>query len=201
MVKIYGTVDFEYTDPKKPRESWFAACLMVAKYPSGQILQTEEFRIPITGTKSQFWEKHPEAFGLNTSVNKQASRVVSEQRLIQFVNAVRTKYPHIHFVSDNPQLDIRILDGILEAHHEFPISIRVLKNQKHIYYPTLCTWTFRLATSQILGKYLPAHTNYRGVDFLRGTRHTPLVDCAKILSNHFKILDIHQVVSRNRTPG
>jgi hypothetical protein len=105
----------------------------------------------------------------------------------------------MHFVSDNPQLDIRILDSILETHDEFPISIRVLPNKKQLYYPTLCTWTFRLATSRIVGNHLPPRKPYRGVDFLKGTRHTPLVDCAKILSNHFKILDIHQMVCRNRT--
>jgi hypothetical protein len=202
MTRVFGTVDFEYLHTKSPRESWFAVCVMIADYPKGSIKASKTFKVNLARNQyetSDFWRHHQPAYNQNISSCVTETREKNEALLADYVDDIRKQYPHIFFISDNPQMDIRLLDTILEEHQRYPISLRFLEDGKQIYYPTLCTWTYKLATQQLIGVRYFYNYQYprRGVDLVKGTRHTPMVDCARILSCHFHALDLHREVLRN----
>ena len=202
MSKLFMTIDFESIADNK----WIAASFMIAEYPSGQIIETNEFgcyrHISEYSDKSIiFWHKNPKAWKYIKDKFAHHDRKIEEINMCLKINQILDTYPNIHLISDNPQFDIKMMDNILSEHgYEFTSS-----RKYNSYRQCLCTWSFQRAIaiqhgmtvhqlsrrySQIqLSNELQIHTYY-------GHPHTPIYDCSKILINHFKLRKYLELIKK-----
>lgn len=199
MTKHFLTIDFEsVTQTSK----WFAYALMLVEYPSGKIVQCKEGGCKRVLSEYDveskiFWNKHKNAhdYLLKKHENVSDDIEIEEFNLCSCIRQIIQDFPNVYIVSDNPQYDIRLLDNMLEKYNFPPISVR----GPDIYYQCICTWSFQLATLALLDLKREDINNYlhnnkllkqRQIDSYFGLRHTPTADCARILNEHFQLMDI-----------
>lgn len=203
--QVFMTFDFE----THSSNDWFAVGVVVAQYPSGRIMHEWKTSIPIPleyfeAKNKEFWAELPDIkheldcqnHGIQDSVEQK------KQSLCEFIRLMHQKYPRIRPISDNPSLDVRLLDTMLGEYNLPPISIRENGSSA----PVLCTYSYGLG---ILGtsfgqskdsindmhKYIFAPFKpiqaCRVVDMVAmGPKHIPINDCCHTLSMHFKALDV-----------
>lgn len=202
-MKVFMTIDFESVNQNG---KWFAYAIMIASYPSGEILDTKESIChrsveDYDDVTRDFWEKHPEAYEQLMWKSSNNTPEQQEIELCKYVSNILLKYPHIYIISDNPQYDIRLLDNILERHSFSPVALR----SNNLYLQCICTWSFKMGVISILGKphkhfftKKPNISKNRRVDDYFGPKHMPIADCAYILSQHFGVMDIVNSIQHNR---
>ena len=198
MKGVYITIDFESVNA---RAGWFAYGIFVAEYPSGKLHEVHDGYCvrdekEFDDVTRAFWEKNQLAWKTIEARKKNHTEEEAEKILCQQIQEITARYPMAYVVSDSPSYDVRILDNILTKNGFPAISNR----QKKHYYQTICTWSFQMAVlamfrikSNEVRQKLMNHQFYtanREVDNFFGPRHTPNGDCARILSNHFCILDL-----------
>jgi hypothetical protein len=191
------TIDFEAIDTIG---TWLGYGIIIAEYPSGKILDIQEQSCErnlqeYSPRTMEFWKQHQEAHDYLVNNGKGIYSEVAEQELCLYIVSILKKYPNIYLISDNPQYDIRLLDNLMQKHNHSPVSVR----GKDLYFQCLCTWSFQNGILSLLQKK-PKDINQvrnslalcydRHVDGYFGPRHAPLADCARIISQHFKMLDI-----------
>ena len=188
---LYATVDFECINKAG---TWCAYAVMVVEYPSCKVV---DFIVSYVQRPCTDFDPHTTEFWNNNIYiydhilkNSTTDIVGEEFRLCSFIHNLVTKHPDVHFISDNPQMDIRLLDNILCKHHHFPISMR----GNYIYYQTICTWSFKQAISAIVKKSPSTDRilNQHEVKISKtplftwlGPKHLPLSDCARIIYQYF----------------
>lgn len=186
------TVDFEAVNKKG---TWFAYAIMVAEYPSGKLIDIkysgcERDNKDYDEITHMFWNKHQKAHEQLINTGKGKIAEIEELLLCEYISEIVKKYPKIYVISDNPQYDIRLLDNMLQLYNFPPISVRGNK----MYFQCICTWSFKMGIIALFGKNTIIDdmdtTTDRQVDAYFGPRHTPKADCARIISQHFKVMDI-----------
>jgi hypothetical protein len=210
--EVYIVWDFETFAPGE----WFAVAVCIAEYPSRKILMEYKVSIPLPLKNfhpdfRKFWEAlAPLKLQLDqesrTHVSPSFQYVdygfeISKKRreLCQFMRQAHVRYPRLRTISDNPGVDLAILDRMLAQENLPAMSVR--HNGKSA--PVLDTRSYKLGVMGVInGKakdtvetvhralFPHAHANLT-LDYLAGLeKHIPRHDCARILSHHFKILDI-----------
>ena len=197
MRGVYVTIDFEAVNQKGV---WLCYCIMVSEYPRGKVIEFHQGRCDRSDDEydeitKQFWENHSDAYHIIKSQYQCLPINDANKLLCSRISDIVSKYERAYFVSDNPQFDLKILDNILTSNGYDPVSRR----SENLYLQCVCTWSFQLSILSLLGfspididKFLirKGLISSREIDNYFGPRHTPRSDCAKILCNHFKILDI-----------
>lgn len=200
-MSVYATIDFESVDTSG---KWWCYGIMVAEYPSGNIVCSHHGKCPRTidefdDPTRQFWDQHPSSFDIISKYPSTDTVTVAEQQLCRKVYSILLKYPHVRLVSDNPGFDIRILDNIMVKYGYKPTSHRANGG----YLQCTCTWSYQLPIMRMykiqaceLDEYMHAiglgYALERSVTTYFGPKHTPRADCARILSQHFKMLDLEK---------
>jgi hypothetical protein len=196
-MKIFMTIDFESINR---RGDWLAYAIMLVNYPTGDILDIREsacYRKIEDYDKNTlaFWQKHNIAHQQLLINGKDKSAKVEEQLLCDYISNIMQKFPKVYLISDNPQHDLRLIDNMLLKHDFDPISVR----GSYLYFQAICSWSFQTGVLTLLNKKKEHIDSFRAelnihqtrrVDDYFGPRHTPQSDCARIISSHFKILDI-----------
>lgn len=189
---VFMSVDFECVDGDG---TWIAFSAIVAEYPTGKqldciTLACERQESEYAESTMAFWKKHPSQLKILKTLGDGHQAADQEVKICDFVAGVLEKHPSVFVLSDNPQLDIRLLDNMLVQNGKTCISDR-----KDKYFQCLCTWSYRQGVQAVLKKKPPPIRTDRDVDAYFGPRHTPQADCAQILSEHFRTLDL---IKRNR---
>lgn len=211
--EVYIVWDFETFAPGE----WFAVAVCIAEYPSRNILMEYKASIPVPLDNfhpdfREFWEMlAPLKLQLDqesrTSHASSSSQYVDyslefnkkRRELCQFMRKAHVRYPRLRTISDNPGVDLAILDRMLVQEHLPVMSVR--HNGKSA--PILDTRSYKLGVMGVInGKandtvetvhraLFPHAPDNITLDYLAGLeKHIPRHDCARILSQHFKILDI-----------
>jgi hypothetical protein len=198
--QVYISVDFEAID----ENVWWSFGLIVSNYPLGNVIQ--KFQVGCDRSThicenkeiNEFWKKHPAAYEANRLIGGKNTQKEAEWAIVHFIREIKKKY-NFFLISDNPAFDVKILDDILARNGEKAICFR-----KGDYLQCLDTWTFRLATMQILGLKSSdlnrVHANLnrplREMDFIcqddqtEFPRHTPVFDACQLALQYFKVKDI-----------
>jgi hypothetical protein len=188
MEKIFLTIDFETVDGE---DKWIACALMVATYPSGKII--EIFETSCQRSKEDynerakvFWKKNNRAHSFIEKQGMGQSVSDEEKKICENIRRIFDTYPDIYFVSDNPSVDVKIIDQILKRNGYPFTSFRGKK-----YFQCICTWSFKLGIKSIIGNSLDrlSPIEKRPTSAYFGYHHTPKSDCARILNSHFEVLD------------
>jgi hypothetical protein len=201
MENVFLTVKFQTIDT---RGNWLCYGLMLASYPSGQVLFSTQGVCDRPTTHfdehtKKFWLAHHTALEMIQTYPAQTVSI-GEAQLCNCISYLLHAYPKAYLISDNPQLDMRILNNIMIAHGREPVYYR----NNMTYYQCICTWSFQLSVLSLL--HIGQHQivsflqskficKSREVDRYFGPKHTPIADAARVLSRHFKILDVLSVVS------
>ena len=208
-MRIYITIDFECVNT---RGSWLCYSVLASSYPAGNVVYQCDgacVRSPdeYDDRTAAFWEKHPVA---KKAIDNMSALPVkaAEALLCDRIVALLKRFPDAYFVSDNPQYDIRIVDNILTTRGFGKISDR----RQNTYRQTICTWSFQLSVLSVYNYRLSdlplllAQSGHasppRAIKRLAvGVHHCPNADCARILANHFMVLDwlamLRETVSQN----
>lgn len=96
-----------------------------------------------------FWTTHSVAFTKNKTLAGSRSRQQAESEIVNFVQRIKKQFPRFYALSDNPSLDIDLLDQVLVSHAQPRLCIR---NDQCMYFQCLCTWSYRLAWRRTLSK-------------------------------------------------
>ena len=193
---VYLTIDFESTDKKG---TWFSYAVILAEYPSGKILSMRQSgcnrpKTDYDEKTLKFWNKNLKAHNQMTATYKTNKVEHEELCLCKYISQILAEYPTVYLISDNPQYDIKLVDNILAKYDFDPISMR---NDK-LYFQCICTWSYRLGVKAILNQKRidinALESNlpdvYRELNAYFGPRHTPQADCARILRDHFRLMDV-----------
>jgi len=185
----YLAIDFEYCNRQCTP---LAYAIMIADYPSGNILYhsfgaCERLIHEYDDITLQFWYKHPDSHQFLMDRGQGILPVHMERQLVSNIQYISQTFKNVFTVTDNLQ-DLFTLNSILAKHGKDSISYL----NGH-YRQCLCTWSFALgrlgnrARSQIGHIYdrREVSQNYFGLP------HTASSCCAKILSSHFKVMDIN----------
>ena len=204
MESVFITVKFQTVDTNG---NWLCYGLMLSSYPSGRILFFEQGVCDRSEKEfdkhtRDFWLQHAEALDIIKSCPTRPVPL-AEQQLSELVTSLLTLYPDVYFLSDNPGLDLRILNNIMVKYGKRPVSYRNLST----YYQCICTWSFQLAVLSILGirtnqidAYLRPYSEkwlQREIAQHLGPKNIPISDTAGVLNRHFKILDILSIIKRS----
>lgn len=209
MHGVYVTIDFESVNTCG---RWYCYSIMVSNYPKGDVLEIQTGGCTINDSEydaatAAFWNRNRKAHDINRSDDNYKKLPPQEATILlcSRISKIMKEYPRVYFVTDNPGYDLTILNTILVQNGYNPVSNR----DGDVYFQCICSWSFRLSTLAILGisrskvnEYLRQHNirHDRTVDIYFGPRHTPQADCARIMSQHFEILDIIHFV-RNHQIG
>lgn len=204
--QVYVAIDFETIDI----DTWWTVSIVVTNFPEGQII--EQFTTGVDRSlhniqdKSikDFWADHKAAFEINTEIAGRCSEAFAEKELVNYITDLKRKYQSFFLITDNPAFDVRLLDNILAKYGKDAMSLR-----NGDYFQAIDTWSYRLATMQILGfrshELSRVHSTlqrpfFRDVtSFVQnsgGLRHTPVFDACVLTSQYFQVKDI--VASRRR---
>ena len=184
----YLAIDFEYCSSTYIP---LAYAIMISDYPSGHVLYHTfgACERPITDYDDvtlKFWHAHPNSHQFLLDRGSGISPVDMERQLVSNINDISKTFDNIFVITDNVQ-DITSLNSILAKHGRKSVSYL----NGH-YRQCLCTWSFALGK---LGK--GARDKIANIDDRRevaqyyfGLPHTASSCCAKILSSHFKVMDV-----------
>lgn len=204
MESVFITVKFQTVDTNG---NWLCYGVMLSSYPSGRILFFEQGVCDRTENDfdtctKDFWSQHGEALGIIKSCPSRPAPL-AEQHLSELVTSLLTLHPDVYFVSDNPGLDLRILNNIMVQYGKRPVSYRNFLT----YYQCICTWSFQFAVLSVLGirtnqidAYLRTYSQkwlQREIAQCLGPKNIPLSDTAGVLNRHFKVLDILSINKRS----
>lgn len=149
-----------------------------------------------------FWKKHHQSYDIIQQYQYLPVEEANKLLCDSIIN-IFERFPNAYIVSDDPQYNLRILDNILETYGHNPVSQR----GGNLYSQCICTWSFRFSILSLLGfpeSHVDRFLGQRGIivagreiDNYFGPLHTPWSDCARILSNHCKMLD---VISLSKSP-
>lgn len=218
---VYIVIDVEMIDANK----WLSMCFLTAHYPTGKILAVEEFYVDRSKHKIQcpkkiaFWEQHTVALDYNIRRGIGIQEEDVEQSICEYVNELRSNIPHFFLVSDNPVLDVAVVDAILLKYGHPPLSNR----NAHMYAQVLCTWSYKQALAKqfhvrspsklfsspavcrLLGSAVDSYASrpIRQVD-ISSTKpranplppHTVFRDCCVTLASFFRCLDLSTAMGR-----
>lgn len=190
--KIHVTIDFECLVP----DIWQSMAMLVCIYPSGKIVDRFEIACdrgtqPAESTRS-FWEMHPAAFRYNVDKGAGVSVSDAEARVCAYVTYVKRTYPSFYMISDVPENDIGLINDILRRGGLDMISKRPrIHVHDRGYFQSICTWSTKRVINILFGQEQTPSSSYHDLVQLRqgGHKHTPLVDSAAIMDDHFRILD------------
>jgi len=214
---VYVVLDVELID----NGVWLSLCFLTARYPTGEVMAVEEFYVDRSQheiknpTKKAFWEKHAEALDYNLKRGMGKPEEVAEASVCAYVQDLRARNPHFFLVSDNPGLDILILDTILAKYNHEPLSQRA----PDVYAQVLCTWSYKQSLARIfhvktaslftapfvkmlLQQYPMAATRFRMPRNSKAAKeeirlpHTVLRDCSVTLATFFRCLDLTAALSQ-----
>lgn len=203
---VYIVVDVELIDTNK----WLSMCFLTSDYPQGAIRDVEEFYVDRSTHKIQcpkkiaFWQKHKQALDYNIKRGVGISEEVAERHVCEYVNDLRTRTPHFFLVSDNPGMDVAVIDGILLKYGHEPLASR----GPDMYAQVLCTWSYKQALAKLFHVRTPSKLfQSPAVVRLLGMHnrparqlerrknnvtlpHTVFRDCSVTLSSFFRCLDL-----------
>ena len=175
----YLVVDFECL---RPRE-WQSVGLVLYDGNAGET----KFSVELSCARDTanmsphictFWERHPVAFKQNIDRGYGYDPLDQEKILCEYIDVIRNKYDNFTLISDAPEHDISILDGILLRHGRDVMSMR----KGGVYRQVVCTWT----TRRVLRGLGLSTGNNQPTEV--AVRHTPVADCLIILSNYLSCL-------------
>lgn len=98
---------------------WSTIGIIVAEYPSGNVLDTFETGCmrqsnTVSADKKAFWDKYPEAYSYNVQLCKNKKVYEEEKRISVFVSKWLKRSPTLYIISDNPAFDVGILQSIYQ---------------------------------------------------------------------------------------
>ena len=186
---VYICIDVECF---RPRE-WQSVGIVVAEYPGGQVIGSLEVGIPRSTALPEacrsFWDDRPESFAYNVALGAGKDQTSQEEAICAFVGSTLDAHPDAFILSDNPTLDVAVLDEMFVRNRGHTVLVRGGR-----FYPAIDAWTVRSTVQRMLGRRLvidPACTR-PVTDLWRRSntaQHTPMCDAARILSRHFATLD------------
>lgn len=208
MQDAYMAIDFELCNQ---HGKWIAYGAVVALYPSGEVVATlnGSIKVPMSDfdeATRAFWDRHPHVLE-HIFMHATADRDTHERQLAEFVDQIKNVYPDIHVIGDNVATDYRLLGNIMARWGKYPLQIR----SNNVFRQCTCTWSYRRAIQNTVGRSLNTNSmahiykvicgrhRRRPIDNQDGPRHMPVSDCRRILSNHFKALDIGRAMGRQKT--
>lgn len=203
MSKIFVSIDFESHRPG----DWVGFGCVIVTYPEGDVLDSLEVicdrsKEPWKAETLGFWHKHPTALDYLLKRGSGMDPLVAENQIVEYILYIKSTFPGFYLISDNPSFDVGMLNNILLRHGHSVVADRV----NGLYHQTICTWSTRLAYTMMSGvgtKHLDDHyakklgNVHRNVHSLIHIRHTPVSDCAYIIYNHFKVLDLMGLRKKN----
>jgi hypothetical protein len=196
MTKQYLVIDFECL---QPNEWQSVGIVLYEQATSGGGTLLRQFHTAcnrgyasMTPSTRKFWKKNSSAFLYNFRQGKNKNVATEETAICRFILALKQEYPHFHLISDAPEYDIALINGILGRQNSSCMSHR----SKNVYFQTICTWSSK-KTLDMLG--IPIQSNDQvGLENLTAMgllAHTPIYDCMRILNEYLCVLD---TISRYR---
>ena len=187
--RTYVCIDVECFQPLQ----WQSIGVVVVAYPSGCIIDTLEIGVSgceVSPLCKDFWDTHTESFAYNLALGTGKTRVNQENELCAFIEHILDVRPHAFILSDNPSLDIAIVDSIFYRQRSRSMLIR---NGR--FYPAVDAWSARTTLQYVVGQLITVDTYCtRDITIMWRTGvttdHTPLRDAAKVVSRYFSVLDM-----------
>ncbi len=152
--------------------------------PAGPTEEQKEFDADLLA----FWKRHPDAQQYNAKLCARHTKPEAEKIITEFVKGVKSSWPNFYLLTDNPSLDVRLLDNILLQNGSTPVSYRTKATGK--YRQPVCLWSFGRSLPAYIQKnclkpFVEAGTE-RAISQLQlagsvGPRHTPLFDAISAL--------------------
>jgi len=141
--------------------SWIHAAYVIATYPQGKVLATDEaFALPVRESTEDdcdfdFWTENSEALQHIKHAARATTRSEAELRFVKSLIAAAGRHRRIWLVSDNPAIDFGVLNGMMSnqiamGHIPRQTSMNVLAADGR-YRQVLCSWSYALAVRQALG--------------------------------------------------
>jgi hypothetical protein len=201
--QVYVAIDFETIDINV----WWTFGLVISTFPNGNIIQKFQVgcnrlsHVCVDKDIAAFWKRNVQAFDSNKLIGGKNTVEEAELSIVHFIKEIKEKYDFF-LISDNPTFDVKILDDILIRNDEQAICFR-----KNDYFQAICTWSYRLATMQLMGfksselNRIHAslkHPSRQLDNFLHNdddeksecSRHTPIHDACLITLQYFKLKDM-----------
>ena len=187
----YLAIDFEYCDSKCTP---LAYAIMISDYPSGKVLYHTFGACdrPMTDYDEvtlKFWHSHPDSHQFLLDRGRGILPATMQEQLVSNIDYISRTFSNVFVVTDNVQ-DISCLNSILGAH-----GMKTIFYLNGHYRQCLCTWSFALGRLGKGAREKIAHVkDTREVsEYYFGLKHTASSCCAKILSSHFKVMDMAHV--------
>ena len=187
--KQYLVVDFECLQPNE----WQSVGIVLYERTAtgGTILRQfhtacDRGYESMTPSTRDFWKKHYHAFLYNFQRGKNKPVAQEERAICEFITHLKREYPKFHLISDAPEYDIALINGILGRHGCQVMSHRSRK----VYFQTICSWSSKI-TLDLLGIPI-CTTDIVGLAALKTKGllpHTPIFDCLRILNEYLCVQD------------
>jgi hypothetical protein len=184
MTKQYLVIDFECMQPNE----WQSVGIVLYESNSngGKIIRQYHTACDrgydsMTSSTRQFWNKNHSAFMYNFDHGTNKLVKTEEAAICSFIVQLKRDYPNFHLISDAPEYDIALMNGIL-VRHGYPIMSH---RTRKIYFQTICTWSSK-KTLDMLGIPIES-TDIVGLETLIAgglLPHTPVFDCMRILNEY-----------------
>jgi hypothetical protein len=186
--RTYVGIDVECFQPRK----WKSIGIVVVTYPSGRIVDSMEIgtqHSDVSKTCQEFWDRHPKSFEYNVALGHGTDSDAQECIMCTFLERILTVYPHAFILSDNPSLDIAVVEDIFQRKMNRSMLVR---NDR--FYPVVDTWSARMTLQSVIGRMIPQNTTCtRDVTLIWNNAetidHTPRMDAYKVVSRYFSVLD------------
>ena len=190
-MKYVLAVDFETLHPFDT--DWWTVGLVMATYPDGHVLDTITFAANRDAPEvppNPFWQRNCLAYNFNRNMSQHSKPVAQvETSVADAIDGLRQRHPELYCISDCPETDIPLLNGILHRCGRPPIASRPGGRFRQ----TICVWSYRLAMKQLK---TPIPRTSGQVSHLLGTLSTPahvaLTDAAIVLQKLFNLFDLSQ---------
>jgi hypothetical protein len=197
MTKQYLVIDFECIQPNEWQSVGIVLYERNVDGCGGTVLHQmhtacDRGMTTMTQSTREFWKKHHTAFLYNVERGKNRQVEQEEADICRFITTLKREYPSFHLLSDAPEYDIGLMNGILLRHGCPTMSHRSRK----VYFQSICTWSSR-KTLDMLGVSI-CSKDIVGLHTLATVgllAHTPIFDCMRILNEYLCILDTIQASS------
>lgn len=179
-------VDFEMVNQST---GWLAYCMALVSFPSGNVQLVYDgacHRHPSEyhPRTAAFWDANPEAHRQLRVAGQGIEPAAAEAVLCQRVSYILRHWPHVYVVSDNPCLDIGLLNIILMKNGMDCISFR----PTGIFRQPVCLWSYKLGRESV-SRSNPIVAKSNPPSMLpTGSKHTPLHDCLVLIWKYFRYL-------------
>lgn len=197
MSKQYVVIDFECLQPNE----WQSVGIVLYEQTDtgGTVLRQfhtacDRGYASMTPSTRGFWQKNRAAFLYNFNQGKNKHVFNEEVEICNFICSLKRSYPRFHLISDAPEYDIGLMNGILGRHGYQSMSHRSRK----LYFQTICTWSSKKTLDMLGIAIAPSDIVGMQTMSLNGLLpHTPIYDCMRILNDYLCTIATIKVARRS----